>query len=243
MSNQKQGSEAPTNDVEAQATTEANAEAEQVVVEEVRNATREEVDESSYWNQVYAESEDNSPGWNLGEANPEFPFRLANDKPEIAPGKALIVGCGYGHDALAFAQAGFDVTALDFAPMAIAGAKKSFEAAGASATFLQTSLFDLGRDHDGKYDYIVEHTCFCAIHPERRAEYAKLVARLLKPSGQLIGLFYHHGREGGPPWNVTPEEVRATFEPYFDVRTLTIAQHSVERREGKELWARFWRKA
>lgn len=208
--------------------------------DEVRNASRDEVDQASYWQEVYVESEAHSPGWNLGEANPEFIWRLENEKPSLTSGKALVPGCGYGHDALIFAQAGFEVTALDFAEMAIDGTRRAFDAAGASGEFLQQSLFDLGHDHDGKYDYIIEHTCFCAIHPERRSEYAKLAARLLKPGGQLIGLFYHHQREGGPPWNTTPEEVRAIFEPHFECRTLAVAQHSIERRAGKELWARFW---
>lgn len=210
--------------------------------EEIRDEPRESVDRAEYWQEIYEESEDHSPGWNLGEPNPELVWRLANDKPAIPPGSVLVPGCGYGHDALALAQAGFEVSALDFAPMALEGARQAFADAGLSGEFIQSSVFDLGRDYDARFDFIFEHTCFCAIHPERRAEYAQLAARVLKPGGQLIGVFYYHGREGGPPWNTTPEQVREAFEPSFECRTLVVAQRSVERRAGKELWARFFLK-
>ncbi|MES1167824.1 MAG: methyltransferase domain-containing protein, partial [Oleiharenicola lentus] len=38
--------------------------------------------------------------------------------------KVLIPGCGTGHEIKAFAEAGYDVTALDFAPFAVDRAKR-----------------------------------------------------------------------------------------------------------------------
>lgn len=204
-----------------------------------RDASREEVDQARYWDEVYAESEDNSPNWNLGEPNPEFAWRLGHDRPAIAPGRIIILGCGYGHDARLFAQRGFQVTAVDFSEWAIRGARETLSDLGEAVELLQDDVFALPERLHGQFDYVAEHTCFCAIHPSRRAEFAEVAARLLKPGGQLIGLFYHHGKHGGPPWNSTPEQIRAAFEPLFHIGTLVESEHGLERRKGKELWGRF----
>jgi len=208
-----------------------------------RDATREEVDQPGYWDRIYSESENNSPGWNLGVPNDEFVWQLANALPQIKPGRLVVLGCGYGHDAAFFAEKGFEVTAVDFSPLAVAGARKNLEAKGLKAEVLEADVFRLPSRLDGRFDYVVEHTCFCAIHPSRRAEFATVAHRLLNPGGQLLGLFYFHQKEGGPPWNTTPDEVRRAFEPAgFDCRILVMAEHNIEKRRGKELFGRFYRK-
>ena len=47
--------------------------------------------------------------------------KIADD---LTPGKLCIIGCGRGYDAIMFAQKGFDVTAIDFAPSAINAGKE-----------------------------------------------------------------------------------------------------------------------
>lgn len=207
----------------------------------VRHSTREETDRADYWNQVYSESENHTPGWDLGIPNPELQWQLDHADPRITPGRILVPGCGYGHDLLELARRGFSVTGVDMAPMAVAGARARVQAAGLQAEVVEADLFQLPADFRGRFDCLYEYTCFCAIHPERRREYAQVAASVLRKDGQLIGCFYHHGNPGGPPFDTTPEAVRAAFRGLFDMRTLVVAQHSVERRQGKELWARFWR--
>ena len=60
-------------------------------------------------------------------------------------------------------------------------------------------LFTLPHTDSGHYDLVLEHTCFCAIDPARRAEWAEVAARILRPQGRLLALFYTHDRPGGPP--------------------------------------------
>ena len=80
-------------------------------------------------------------------------------------------------------------------------------------------LFELGRT-PARYDLIAEHTCFCAIDPLRRDEYVDQVAAALVPGGALVGLFYAHGRPGGPPFTVDADELRARFGRRFVVDSL-----------------------
>jgi hypothetical protein len=61
-----------------------------------------------------------------------------------------------------------------------------------------------------------EHTCYCAIEPARRDEYAALAARWVQPHGTLLFLaFPIDGRQGGPPFAIGAEEVPNRFAPWF----------------------------
>ncbi len=96
-------------------------------------------------------------------------------------GKIAVIGCGQGHDALLFAQHGLEVTGFDFAPSAIASAQKLSQSQGISCEFLQGDIFDLDAEFPTSFDYVLEHTCLCAILPELRSKYVKIVHSLIKP--------------------------------------------------------------
>jgi SAM-dependent methyltransferase len=103
------------------------------------------------------------------------------------------------------------VTAVDFSPYA---AEQMHVLADPEAPIqiLQQDIFALPQELNGSFDYVLEYTCFCAIDPKRRAEYADLVSRLLKPNGIYIDLaFPLDNREGGPPYAVTESEIFDLF--------------------------------
>lgn len=91
------------------------------------------------------------------------------------------------------------------------------------------------RTHAGAFDAVLEHTCFCAIDVERREEYVRAVRDLLAPNGRLFGLFYAHGKPGGPPSTTSEAEVRALFSRDFEIEVLKTAPDSFEARAGKKL--------
>ena len=70
--------------------------------------------------------------------------------------------------------------------------------------------------HD-HFDWIWEHTCFCAIDPEHRADYVNAVRTQLKPGGHLLGVFYlnpydeEHESGDGPPFGCSEQELRERF--------------------------------
>src|SRR5688572_31954904 len=74
----------------------------------------EEISKPQYWDAVYALPEE--PRWVLGQAAPPLARWLAGGP---RPGRVAVLGCGYGHDALAFAEQGFDAWGYDFAELAI----------------------------------------------------------------------------------------------------------------------------
>ncbi|MBM3279509.1 MAG: methyltransferase domain-containing protein [Candidatus Handelsmanbacteria bacterium] len=191
--------------------------------------------EPAYWQAVYDEGE---PGWDRGAPAPPLE-RALGEFPLPRTGAALVPGCGFGHEALMLARLGYAVTAVDFAPAAIAGLRA--RAGAMPLTALERDLFSLGGDFSGGFDLVVEHTCFCAIPIERRGEYAALMAQLLRPEGWLLGLFYETDRGEGPPFCTTRGDVERHFLPFFEILHLSRPSDSFAGREGKE-WLGLMRK-
>lgn len=189
------------------------------------------------WEQRY---QDGTTRWDLGQPAPAFVTLLDSaDAPE--PGSAIVLGAGRGHDALLFAERGFDVVGVDFAPSAILAATKAARDRNllTQAQFIQRDIFTLEDDLAHQFDYVVEHTCFCAIAPALRPEYVQLVKTLLKPTGEFLGLFFTHDRPGGPPYGSTAAEIRELFSPEFEIKSLVPVENSVPSRQGEEHLGRF----
>ena len=190
-----------------------------------------------YWNAIYAQEV--NPRWDLGTFAPPLQQWLQSPAAPRA-GRVLVPGCGFGHDARLFALRGMHATGVDFAALAIEGARK-LHGDVPNLEFLQQDIFQLMPKAAASFDLAYEYTCFVAIDPARRAEYARLLHDVLKPRGLLIGCFYNHGRPGGPPFDATRQAVLEAFAPLFTIEKLEVSPHSIERRQGHELWAEFRR--
>lgn len=194
------------------------------------------------WDARYRQGTD---GWELGKAAPPLQtFLEHHPQAPQADGPVLVPGCGRGHEAALLARRGFEVVGLDFSTEAIRAARRLY-GDQARLRWLQADLFDAealngGGLVSGSLSGVLEHTCFCAIHPNQRAEYHRTVARLLRPEGWLLGLFNCHQRQGGPPYGSDPGELAAGWsELGFQALIWEPAQGSVPGR-GDE-WLGFWR--
>lgn len=166
-----------------------------------------QVSTPKFWEEIYQKKQ---TGWDLGGPTPVFSRLL--DSGLIAPGRVIVPGAGSGHDAREFARRGFDVTAVDFAADAVRELREQ-AGMGAALNVIQADIFKLPHSLDGTFDYLLEYMCFCAIDPQRRPDYADLVARLLKPGGLYIHLAFPLGsHEGGPPYAVVADGVVFMFE-------------------------------
>ncbi|HVO31459.1 MAG TPA: methyltransferase domain-containing protein [bacterium] len=183
------------------------------------------------WNDLYLAGD---AGWDKGEPSPPIVRLVAEG--HIAPGSLVcVVGAGRGHEALLLAEKGYKVTAVDFAEEAAKAMRDAAAKRKVVVDVRQRDLFTLAKDYGRTFHAIVEHTCFCAIDPARRAEYVKVMHDCLRAGGILLGLFYAHNRPGGPPFTTTEEEVRRLFEPLFEIERLVVAKDSFEARKGNEL--------
>jgi methyl halide transferase len=159
------------------------------------------------WDENYEQGTD---GWDLGRPTPVFKRLISSRR--LVPGRMIVLGAGRGYDAREFARHGFQVTAVDFSSQAVSEMLR-LATQEAPVEILQHDIFTLPDTLNHSFDYVLEYTCFCAIDPKRRAEYAELVARLLKPKGIYIDLaFPLDKRKGGPPFAVSTLELLDLFQ-------------------------------
>jgi hypothetical protein len=159
---------------------------------------------SGYWQARYDEG---TTGWDRGSPSPLLLACLRDGA--LAPCRILVPGCGRGHEVLALAGAGFDVTGLDYAPAAVQCVRDSLAAQGLTAAVEEADLFDYQPERP--FDAIYEQTCLCALSPTRWGCYEKRLAKWLAPGGQLLAAFMQTESETGPPFACPPAAMRALF--------------------------------
>jgi SAM-dependent methyltransferase len=188
----------------------------------------------NYWEQRY---QSHDMPWEKGAPSPGLVDFLAAHA-DLPRGTVCVPGCGSGHDVLEFAKAGFAAFGFDLAPSAISLAEKNAQAAGLKAKF---QLADFLRDEPKqKFDWLFEHTLFCAIQPSERDDYVRAVLRWLKPGGTYLAVNYFDCGPDGPPWPTTRDEQLQRFAPHFELVADWLPR-SYANREGKERM--FWWKS
>jgi cyclopropane fatty-acyl-phospholipid synthase-like methyltransferase len=181
-----------------------------------------------YWENRYQTKD---MPWEKGEGSPGLVDFLASH-PELPRGMVCVPGCGTGHDVREWAKAGFDVYGFDIAPSAIELSNEKTNAAGLMAKF---QLGDFLHDEPPmRFDWLFEHTLFCAIDPSERDDYVRAVLRWLKPNGQYLAVNYLIPDTDGPPFGTTRDELLQRFSPHFDLRADWVPR-SYPNRTGQEL--------
>jgi SAM-dependent methyltransferase len=181
----------------------------------------------AFWNQRYTSGE--TP-WVLHK----IPAALRSFlKRTQTKGRVLIPGCGTDYGVIkAFADAGFEVTAIDFSTVALAETKKAL--GNLDGKIIRADFFksDFGR----RFDLVYERTFLCAMHPRRWARYAKRAAELLRPGGKLIGIFFYGTEPEPPPYPINKTRAAEIFGKYFRLICDLKVSDSVPMFAGMERW-------
>jgi len=89
------------------------------------------------WEERYQQGE---TGSDRGSISPALHTWL--DSGALKPCRILIPGCDRGHEVVALARLGYDVTAVDIAPSATAHLQQQLVDAGVAATVICDDLFN-----------------------------------------------------------------------------------------------------
>jgi hypothetical protein len=88
-----------------------------------------------------------------------------------------------------------------------------------------------------RFDWLFEHTLFCAIDPEDRDLYVAAAARWVRPGGYYLAVNYLIPDKDGPPFGTTREEIVERFSAHFKLRQDWVPR-SYPNRKGLERM--FW---
>lgn len=171
--------------------------------------------------------------WDKGGAHPALRDWM---KKRPLLGRVLVPGCGAGHDVRAIAaQESASVLGLDISPSALRLAE-SFLKTG-SETYLKGDFLTGEAVLPDSFDTIFEHTCFCAIPPERRRDYAKASHAALEAGGLLLAVFFTNPENpdsNAPPFGCDSAEIRTFFEWGFEILEMTTSAPTFPERLGRE---------
>ncbi|XP_010277802.1 PREDICTED: probable thiol methyltransferase 2 isoform X2 [Nelumbo nucifera] len=164
--------------------------------------------------------------WDLGQPTPVILHLLQTDA--FPKGRALVPGCGSGHDVFAIASPERYVVGLEISEIAV---KKANEED--FFTWHPTELFDL----------IIDYTFFCAIEPSMRSAWASQVRDILKPDGELITIIFPiSDHVGGPPYKVSVADYEEVLHP-LGFKAIYMADNElvIGPRKGREKLGRWKR--
>ncbi|KAK2993773.1 hypothetical protein RJ640_018063 [Escallonia rubra] len=179
--------------------------------------------------------------WDLGQPTPVLVH--LHETGALPKGRALVPGCGSGHDVVAIACAERYVVGLDISGNAIKTAKALSSSSPYSdyLTFCKTDFFTW---HPTElFDLIFDYTFFCAIEPDMRSAWACQIQNLLKPDGELITLMFPvSDHVGGPPYKVSVADYADVLQPVgFKAMSIVENELAVGPRKGKEKLGRWKR--
>jgi SAM-dependent methyltransferase len=165
-------------------------------------------DPLAWFEKLYASAPDESAiPW--AGLEPHALFLEWLDATEPQPGRALVVACGLGDDAEELAARGFEVTAFDLAPSAIAWAKRRFPES--SVSYVVANALDLPAEWAGAFDLVVEVYTLQALPAELRPAVGAAIVRCVAPGGTVVAVARARDDDAppgeGPPWPLTSEEL------------------------------------
>ncbi len=187
------------------------------------------------WDSLYHSGDTH---WDKGEPAPGLVDFLM-DHQGLAGKRVLVPGCGRGHDTIPWVQKGAEVLGIDLSTKAVDEARRRY----ATETDPRFSVSDFltGPGSHGCFDWVFEHTLWCAIHPDRREDYVAAVSAAVRPGGHYIAINYMQPSDPvGPPHAVTMAELNNRLAPFFE-RVRHWVPRSFPGREGRErmfLWRR-----
>jgi SAM-dependent methyltransferase len=155
--------------------------------------------------------------WDIGRPADELQKVVGEGK--IGKCRVVDMCCGSGTDAIYLAGQGFDVTAIDVAPTALAQAG---EKAGKAKAHVHWVLADILAPPDLQpFDFIYDRGCYHVVRDQNLAAYLETVRRFSHPGTKFLLLAARRDEQArDEPSGVTEEELRFDFLTLFDVEWL-----------------------
>ena len=182
------------------------------------------------WDEYYQKDE---VFWDKGAPAPALRQYL---ECHAVRGRALVPGCGRGHEVAVAVEHGLDATGLEIAPTGVAEARALYPQF--AERFVTGDLFDPPAELRGAFDVVLEHTCMSALPPTMRADYRRGIDLTLRRGGLLIGVWFINPAldpgEEGPPYPLSVAELTALFAEGYEIVDDYVPDVAFCGREGRE---------
>jgi SAM-dependent methyltransferase len=178
--------------------------------------------------------------WDIGRPADELQKAVSGGK--IGKCRVVDMCCGSGSDAIYLANKGFDVTAIDVAPTALAQAEKKAAKAHAHVHWVLADI--LAPPDLQPFDLIYDRGCYHVVRDQNLAAYLETVRHFSHPGTQFLLLAARRDEQSvGGPSGVSEEELRFDFLTLFDIEWLReIRLESNRAGLGPPGWSAFLRR-
>lgn len=187
--------------------------------------------DASFWNERWINHE---TAWDIQTVSP--PLKNYIDTITNKNAAILIPGCGNAYETQYLLDKGFtNITLIDISAQLCQHIIGQFEEyIGKQLTVICGDFFN----HNGKYDYILEQTFFCALNPMLRNNYVNHMHQLLNTNGILAGVLFNitFPNIDLPPFGGNKEEYQSLFENKFQIKHLEVCYNSIQPRKDNELF-------
>ncbi len=200
----------------------------------MQDFTTRDSSSAAFWNERFEHA---FMPWDRGAipvAMRRFVDAKAQDKQSL---RTLIPGCGAAHEVAYLSEAGWDVTAIDFSPAAVALAKQQL---GAWSERVQEADF-FQYTPQQPLQLIYERAFLCALPRRMWPDVVARWAQLLPQGALLAGFFYFDDSAKGPPFGATSDQLDALLQPYFERIEDLPVEDSIAVMADKERW-QIWRR-
>ena len=148
------------------------------------------------------------------------------------PLRTLIPGCGAAYELAFLLERGWDATAIDFSPGAVATARAGL---GQMAARVLLADFFAYRP-EAPFELIYERAFLCALPRTMWASVAARWADLLAPGARLAGFFFFDDASSGPPFGIARSALDALLAPHFVCVEDAAVADSIAVFAGSERW-------
>ncbi len=182
------------------------------------------------------------PGWDVGR--PASELEEIVEDGTIKPGKALVLGCGTGTNAVYLASKGFEVTGVDVAPTALALAEQRAAKAKVGVRWLVADVVVL--PDIGSFDFIFDRGCYHHVQLYDAAGFVRSMDSRTAAGAHFLLLAgnANQPRHGGPP-RVEETQLVDNFAGTWDfvsLREIRFESRDPNYKNGPWAWSALMRR-
>ncbi|MEH2025754.1 class I SAM-dependent methyltransferase [Nostoc sp.] len=183
----------------------------QLHVKQLATEALQKSEPSAWFEVLYAEAQGDTTQIPWAKLAPHSYLQdwLTNHQPFTSGQKALVIGCGLGDDAQALAHLGFEVTAFDISPTAIAWCKQRFP--NSTVNYVVADLLAIPPQWHLGFDFVFECRNIQSLPLNVRSSVISSVAFVVAPGGTLLLITRVRDTEvepSGPPWPLSDSELK-----------------------------------